>query len=119
MQGEYIYGEDVGSYSTGGGCGGPGEIVEGSIERQGWYFTAMYMTDMRLQPVVKYEYYDSDMSKSDQFDYVTTVGFNYFFNDWTRLQVNYTMVESYNPVETQIGNMNLDNLLMVQFQAQF
>ena len=119
LQGEYIYGEDVGSYMVGGGCGGPGEIVEGSIERQGWYFTAMYMTNWRFQPVLKYEYYDSDISKSDQFSYVTTIGFNYFFNDWTRLQVNYMLVDSYQTIESQLGHMILDNLLMIQFQASF
>jgi len=113
LQAEYIYGEDVGSYTTGGGCGGPGQIVEGSIERQGWYFTAMYMTGWRLQPVLKYEYFDSDVSKTDQFKYITTIGLNYFFNDWTRLQVNYLLVSS------QQGDDMLNNELMLQFQVVF
>jgi len=113
LQAEYIYGEDVGSYLTGGGCGGPGTVVEGSIDRQGWYFTAMYMTSWRLQPVVKYEYYDSDVSQSDQFKYITTLGVNYFFNDWTRLQANYLLVNS------QQGDDMLNNQLMLQLQVVF
>ena len=119
VQGEYIYGENVGSYTTGGGCGGPGEVHEGSINRQGWYVTAMYMTNWRFQPVLKYEYYDSNIDESDQFSYVTTLGFNYFFNDWTRLQVNYMMVNSNQVLDSQLGDNLLDKLLMIQFQAMF
>jgi hypothetical protein len=111
LQGEYIWGEDIGSYTTGGGCGGPGEVVEGSIERQGWYVTGMYMTKFRLQPVVRYEYYDKDISATDQFQYITTLGINYFFNDWTRLQVNY-LLGSDNASE-------INNSLFIQFQVVF
>lgn len=122
LQGEYIYGEDIGSYLEGGGCGGPGEIVEGSIKRGGWYATATYMTPWRLQPVFKYEYYDANIEASDanqDIQYVTTLGINYFFNDWTRLQINYTLVDSSKLVQSQIGEMCYDNLLMVQFQVEF
>ena len=113
LQGEYIYGNDEGSYTTGGGCGGPGTVVQGSIERNGWYFTAMYMTSIRLQPVIKYEYFDSDISQTDQFKYITTLGVNYFFNDWTRLQANYLLVNS------QAGEDKLNNQLMLQLQVVF
>jgi phosphate-selective porin len=124
VQGEYIYGEDVGSYIEGGGCGAPGIIKEGSKQRQGWYVTAMYMTEWRLQPVFKYEYYDafinaSDEGQADNIQYVTTFGFNYFFNDWMRLQVNYVLTDSSELVQSQIGEMCYDNLLMIQFQAEF
>jgi phosphate-selective porin O/P len=113
LQGEYIYGKDIGSYLTGGGCGDPGKVVEGSVERLGWYVTAMYMTKFRLQPVIKYEYYDADISAEDQFRYITTLGINYFFNDWTRLQINYLLVKS------QLGDDKLDNELIFQFQVLF
>ena len=124
VQGEYIFAEDIGSYMEGGGCGGPGEIKEGSKQREGWYVTAMYMTKWRLQPVLKYEYYDafvnaSDEGESDDVQYVTTFGLNYFFNDWTRLQINYVLVDSNKKVQSQIGEMCYDNLLMVQFQVEF
>ena len=111
LQGEYIWAEDVGSYTEGGGCGGPGTIVEGSKERQGWYVTAMYMTKFRLQPVVRYEYYDKDISADDQFQYMTTLGINYFFNDWTRLQVNYLLASD--------NASEYNNQLLIQFQVVF
>jgi hypothetical protein len=111
IQSEYIWGEDIGSYTEGGGCGGPGVVKEGSVTRQGWYVTGMYMFKFRLQPVVRYEYYDRDISADDQFQYITTLGINYFFNDWTRLQVNY-LIGSENASE-------IDNSVFVQFQVIF
>lgn len=111
LQGEYIWAQDKGSYTTGGGCGGPGEVVVGSKDRQGWYVTAMFMTKFRLQPVVRYEYYDEDISATDQFKYVTTLGVNYFFNDWTRVQVNY-IIGSDNAAD-------VNNTMLIQFQALF
>lgn len=111
IQSEYLWGEDIGSYTEGGGCGGPGVVKEGSVTRQGWYVTGMYMFKFRLQPVVRYEYYDRDIEADDQFQYITTLGINYFFNDWTRLQVNY-LIGSENASE-------IDNSVFVQFQVTF
>lgn len=112
IQAEYIWGKDVGSYTTGGGCGGPGEIVQGSIERNGYYIMAYYMTGIRLEPVVKFESYNKDMSEADQLEYVTTVGISYFFNDWTRLQINYLYRAE---KDHEIDN----DQFVVQFQAEF
>lgn len=118
VQAEYIQGEDVGSYTTGGGCGGDLEIHEGTVKRSGYWAQAMYMTDWNLQPVVKYESYDPNTDgydvETDLYDYATiiTFGVNYFFNDWTRLQLNY-LYKAEEPVE--ISN---DEILM-QLQVKF
>ncbi len=88
-QGEYIYGKDKGSYTVGGGCGGDPEIVVGSVERNGFFVTLLYSTDWNLQPVLKYDRYDPDTDVDDDMWHSWTFGFNYFLNDWTRLQVNY------------------------------
>lgn len=91
LQAEYIWGEDTGSYTTGGGCDGtPIEIHEGPITRGGMYAILGYMTPINLQPIVKFETYDPDTSDGSQFETAFTGGLNYFFNDWTRLQVNYS-----------------------------
>lgn len=89
FQAEYIYGEDKGSYTVGGGCGGTPEIVEGSVEREGWFAQAMYMTDWGLQPVYKVEMFDQDLTVDDNDIMIQTFGVNYFFNDWVRMQFNY------------------------------
>jgi hypothetical protein len=93
-QAEYIYGKDEGSYTTGGGCGGDPEIVQGTVKRNGFFATVLYETEWNLQPVLKYERYDPDMDADDDTPETDTwnswtFGFNYFLNDWTRLQVNY------------------------------
>lgn len=98
VQGEYIYGKDEGAYSEGGGCGGDPVIKQGTVERDGFFITALYKTQWNLEPVYKYERWDPDTEKDDDMEHVHTFGFNYFMNDWTRLQVNYLRrIEDYTP----------------------
>lgn len=111
LQGEYIYGEDTGSYTTGGGCGGDPEVHIGSVDREGYFFQGLYMTEWNLQPVVKYEYYEPNFDADDDVVETITFGFNYFINDWTRLQLNYL----YECEEVEVMN---DELLM-QLQVRF
>ena len=116
VQGEYIQGSDVGSYTTGGGCGDPLELHEGSADRHGYFVQAMYMTPWKVQPVVKYEFYepnnDADVTL-DQFSTIT-YGLNIFPNEWTRLQINYL----YNVEEN--GNVEFSNdALLIQAQVLF
>jgi phosphate-selective porin len=116
LQGEYTKGADVGSYTTGGGCGGDLEFHEGSVNRNGFFVQGMYMTPWRLQPLVKYEYYEpnADAEIIDDQRTIITYGLNYFFNDWTRLQINYL----YKVEES--GNVEITNdALLLQIQVQF
>jgi hypothetical protein len=112
VQSEFIYGEDNGSYTTGGGCGGDPTLVQGSIKRSGMFVMALYNTPWNLQPVVKYENYNSDLDKADNIEQITTFGINYFFNDWVRLQVNYEYAAE---KAKEIKN----DKIMVQLQAKF
>lgn len=113
LQAEYLYGEDTGDYTTGGGCdGSPIEFHTGGVKRSGFFAQAMYMTPWNLQPVVKFENYDSDLSIDSNSEFTTTVGINYFFNDWTRLQLNYR----YSVEEAK----EIDNdMFMLQLQVKF
>jgi len=112
VQGEYIYGEDEGSYTVGGGCGGDPEVVIGSVKRSGMYVMALYRTPWNLEPVFKYENYNSDLDATNNLEQVTTFGFNYFFNEWTRLQLNYEYAAE------QAREVKNDRL-MVQLQVRF
>lgn len=116
IQGEYIQGADVGSYTTGGGCGDPVEVHEGSVDRDGYFVQAMYMTPWKLQPIVKYEYYEPNQANDilhDQFSTIT-YGLNIFPNEWTRLQINYL----YNVEED--GTVEFKNdALLIQAQVVF
>ena len=90
VQAEYLFGEDTGDYTTGGGCDGtPIVFHTGGVKRSGYFIQAMYMTNMMLQPVIKYESFDADNSIDNNSVNITTFGLNYFLNDWTRIQLNY------------------------------
>lgn len=116
VQGEYIKGKDVGSYTTGGGCGGPLEVHEGSVERDGYFVQAMYNTPWNIQPVVKYQYYEPNMAADVLNDQVSSIiyGVNIFPNEWTRVQINYL----YNIEESGIVEHPNDALL-IQAQIEF
>lgn len=112
VQGEYITATDEGDLSaiggvstsgstssTGGGtCGKiatPKTVTDvttaepnDKLEREGFYVTALY-DRWKIQPVVKFEMYEPD--KITSYDKISrwTTGINYFFNEWTRLQINY------------------------------
>ena len=78
----------------------------------------MYMTDWMIQPVVKYEWYDADTDEENTtsdntIKKITTFGINYFFNDWTRLQLNYLY-----KAEEGIFEKANDEILM-QLQVKF
>jgi hypothetical protein len=100
LQGEYIYGKDEGSYTTGSSCNPPIVTHLGTVERQGFWITALYNTKWNLQPVIKYELYDADMDVEEDIRHIHTYGFNYFINEWTRIQVNYQRaIEEYVPAD--------------------
>jgi len=81
------------------------------LERSGFWAQALYMTPWNIQPVVKYESFDPDIDTDNDAESIITFGFNYFFNDWTRLQLNYL----YKAEEEEESN---DEILM-QLQVKF
>jgi len=89
FQGEYLFGKDVGSYTTGGGCGEPIENHQGDVKRDGMFMMAMYKMKNNFQPVVKFEFFDSNKDISNNTEFCSTFGLNYFLNDWTKIQANY------------------------------
>ena len=123
VQGEFIHGQDKGSTVVGGGCGEEPTIVEGSTDRNGYMVQALYMTKWNIQPIVKFEHFDPnlDMDANEiganfhtAVKNTMTYGFNYFFNEWTRVQVNYLYRAEEN------GKVEIPNdALIVQFQVIF
>lgn len=112
FQGEYIYDEGAYFLGSGGGCGAtPIPLGE---ERDGAYAMISYDTKWNLQPVFKYEFFDSDTTVKDNLGYqeMMTIGFNYFFSDKLRLQVNYqARIETVNSVD--------NDMLLSQIQVRF
>lgn len=112
VQGEYIY--DEGAYNLGadGGCGAaPLELSPNG--RQGAYVMAAYKVTDKLQPVLKYEFFDADKDvKVFGYQEMFTVGINYFFHKKVRLQVNYQ-------AKDVNGNSKDHNALLAQVQVRF
>jgi phosphate-selective porin OprO/OprP len=116
VQGEYVQGADIGSYTTGGGCGDPLTVHQGSINRDGYFVQALYDTPWGFQPIIRYETYEpnSDVDVTGDQLSIITYGLNYFFNDRTRLQINYLYKVEEN------GNVEFPNdQLLVQMQIGF
>jgi len=114
VQAEFIAGKDDGFKLEGGGCGTDPTIVpfDGSIEKNGFFVMALYNTPWNIQPVFKYQSYDADTDVDKNMKNSYTFGLNYFFNDWTRLQINYVNNDF-------TGFDKPDDVVMVQMQVKF
>lgn len=133
LQGEYIWGIDIRSKDAvddgGGGCGGKkgtSAIEYDEFKKNGFWVQAMYMTPIRLEPVIKYEYFDPDGATysyyfgqvHDGFEQsIFTFGLNYFLNDWTRIQVNYLYAAE--GKTNGLVNEYSNDMLMIQAQIKF
>jgi phosphate-selective porin len=111
IQSEYIYDKGASFSGAGGGCGA--EPVPLGEKRDGAYAMIYYDTKWHIQPVFKYEYFDSNIDVKDiGYQEMMTIGANYFFNDKIRLQINYQA-----HIET-INNVDND-MLLAQLQVKF
>jgi len=118
LQTEYIHGIDVLNSASQvpiyGGCGG---IVgfetknAGTYTKSGLWAMASYMTPWNLEPVVKFDTYNSDHGVAGKRTNYMTVGLNYYVNDYSRIQINYVNV-------TESAAITND-MIMVQLQAKF
>jgi phosphate-selective porin len=111
FQGEYVYDEGDYNQAVSGGCGDPiGALGE---KRDGAYAMLTYDTKWNIQPVFKYEYFDSDLDvKKVGYQEMMTIGVNYFIGKNVRFQLNYQA-----HIETDI---NIDNdKLLAQVQVRF
>lgn len=87
--------------------------VDGNTDKAGWYVLAeYYIIPQKLQIVCKYDTYDPDKSKPDNISTNYVGGFNYNFNQWSRIQVFYTIRQEEGP---SVNN----NYLAVQYQIGF
>lgn len=113
LQTEYIYDEGDYNRAAGGGCGAD-PLVLGE-KRSGFYAQAMYRTFFNLEPVIKYEFFDTGDTEEYQLT-TLTFGLNYFFNDRIRLQANYR----YNAEFNASSNAEIPNdAIILQMQVKF
>lgn len=70
------------------------------------------LIEYNIQPVIKYENYDPNTDTDDDASDIITFGVNYFFNDWTRLQLNYLY-------KAEEGNEVANDEILMQLQVKF
>ncbi|MBT8260810.1 MAG: OprO/OprP family phosphate-selective porin, partial [Bacteroidia bacterium] len=112
VQGEYIYDEGGFNLASGGGCGSEPALL--GDKRDGAYIMGAYKVNEKFQPVLKYEFFDPSLDHQDDGSYQErfTLGFNYFFSERVRLQVNYLAnIETVTEVDNDI--------LVAQMQVKF
>lgn len=113
VQAEYIWDKGAYNLASGGGCGAT-PILLGE-KRNGYYIMAKYRTYFMLEPVVKYEYFETGNDEGYK-ESIITFGANYFFNDKVRLQANYRYRAESNDAKTaETPNDQLEIQLQVKF----
>ena len=116
--GEFIDGEDEGSYTEGGGCDGTPVTKTGFQYADGFYLMAAYRFLGKVEPIYKFENFNTKKGElgaegtTDAGSFCHTFGVNFYPNDWTRIQANY-IYASEDP--TEINN----DALLVQIQVKF
>jgi phosphate-selective porin OprO and OprP len=93
-----------------------GEYILGSdkeIDRAGWYLqTGYFILPQKLQVLAKYDFFDLNTATANSTSISYVFGGNYNFNNWSRLQIFYTIRAE------QVSNV-INNYLAVQFQIGF
>jgi phosphate-selective porin OprO and OprP len=109
LAGEYLM--DQGDYNRdlGGGCGG--ELLTLGDERSGGWAAIAYLTKWNVEPVFKFDFFDSGNAQNYK-ETNLTFGINYYLNDWTRLQANY-IYRTEDPIELK------NDRFVIQIQAIF
>jgi hypothetical protein len=104
IKGEYIHGQD-----------GSNNLKTGTVAtlHQGWYGQAGYfIIPKHLQGLFRYDWYDSNLAKSQVNSTYYDFGLNYFFNVWTKFQVYYSL-------RNQQGPAVNNNMFEAQLQLAF
>jgi phosphate-selective porin OprO and OprP len=95
VKGEYIFGSDKGT------------------DRAGWYLQAGYfLIPQKLQILGKYDLFDLNTETANSTSISYVFGGNYNFNNWSRLQMFYT-------IRAEQVNSVINNYLAVQYQIGF
>ena len=87
--------------------------TDGSIKKDGWYAQAGYFVLPKLQLVAKYDTYDPNKIVTTDRSTIYYGGFNYVFNSWTKLAVDYLYKREQTTVQVK------NNIIEAQLQIAF
>jgi len=83
------------------------------IRHQGWYAQAgYYIVANKLQGILKYDTYNSDIAMQNATNTYYIFGANYYFTKWTKVQADYSL-------RTEESRSVPNNLFTVQLQVEF
>jgi phosphate-selective porin len=86
---------------------------DGKTNRAGWYAMAgYYILAQKLQAVARYDTYDPDQDKDNNISTNYSIGANYNFNSWSRIQAFYT-------IRQEQANEVKNNYFSIQYQIGF
>ena len=112
IQSEFVTGHDE-SYET----VDDGTFLKNNLsltdKSNGCFIQALYVMPIQLQPLIKFESYNGNLHGQEGADQSLTLGFNYFFNDQAKLQLNY-IHHTYSK-----ANLNQEDLLTDAVYLQF
>lgn len=98
LKGEYINGQD------------------GSIRREGFFIqSGFFVWPKKLQLLAKYDQFDPDLKKGGDASRFYIGGFNFFFNEWAKIGLNYSFKNEEKGEEKKINN----DLIAIQLQIGF
>lgn len=92
------------------------EYIQGydsDIIRKGWYVqSGYYVIPQKLQLLLKYDTFDPNTSNVDDISTNYTIAINFAFNNWSKIQMGYTLREEQGP---SVNN----NMGVIQYQIGF
>lgn len=107
IKGEYIRGKDGDFIKLNN------DYTYVHYQREGWYAQlAAYVYKRKIQLVGRWDAYDPDIKKPGNATLNLLGGVNYYFNDWAKLQVNYTS-------RNESGKTINNDIISTQFQISF
>jgi Phosphate-selective porin O and P len=82
-----------------------------NVDASGYYAVLGYFITKNIQPILKYDYYQSDLSKTTTPSTQYLVGVNYWIKDKTRLLVNYTYNDYKDPAKKAYGYVSTELII--------
>ncbi len=111
IQSEYITGHDESSSFDNEWA--DESMTQSFHKSSGYFIQALYLMPIHLQPLIKFESYHGNLYEHIGTDQSITLGFNYYFNEHAKVQLNYIHNEYSD------ANQNQENLLTDAVYLQF
>lgn len=90
-----------------------------TYKADGYFIQALYMMPCHLQAVAKFETFSGELIQNSDQEQAITLGFNYFFNEQTKVQLNYIHHIIDKEISALTNDYELTDAVYLQFQLIF